>query len=311
MTETQTDAKPASPRPTTGPAAHEDTTKGLLLAIGAYGFWGLAPIYMKQLQHIGAFESLAHRVIWSVPCALIVLMWMGRTADLKAALRSPRTLAMAGLTAALITLNWGTYLWAVMNDHMVDTALGYFINPLISIFLSMVLLREPMSRPQILAISLAFLAVAYLTIEAGRLPLVALILALSWSAYAYFKRALPIGPNQGFTLEAIIVLPFALVYAIWLGVEHKGAFISGGLTDTLLLVGLGPVTAIPLMVYSNGAKLLRLSTIAILQYISPSLILISAVFLYGEKIDHARMIAFPMIWLALAIYTGSMYFKRR
>ncbi|MFN3992152.1 MAG: EamA family transporter RarD [Tabrizicola flagellatus] len=280
-----------------------DTLPGFLYALTAYLLWGFLPIYMKALAHIPPVEVIAHRVIWSVPIAILVLVWLGRTADLKAALRSPRMLGMAAMTAALISVNWGIYVWAIGSGHALDAALGYYINPLFSIFLGAVLLGERMARMQMAAIALAVAAVGILTWEAGRLPVVALGLTLTWGAYAYLKRRLPIGPNQGFTLEVLILLAPALAYVGWLQAQGTGHFLQGVAWDNALLLGCGIVTAVPLMIYANGAKGLTLSTIAIMQYIAPTMIFLTAVFIFGEPFSGVKLLAFSLIWAALAIYS--------
>jgi chloramphenicol-sensitive protein RarD len=277
-----------------------DTPQGLAFAISAYVLWGFLPLYMKLLAHIPAAEVVAHRVLWSVPVAGLLLVVLGRTSDLRAALTSPRTLVMACVTAALISVNWGIYVWSIASGHALDAALGYYINPLFSIALGALLLRERLTRTQLAAIALAAAAVVVLTLEAGRLPWAAVGLTLSWGFYALFKRMLPVGPNQGFMLEVLILTPPALGYLAYMsatGGTHFAGF------DMLLLMGCGLVTAVPLIVYANGAKLLRLSTIGILQYIAPTMIFLVAVFAFGEEFGRARMIAFPMIWAALVIYS--------
>ncbi len=281
-----------------------DTPRGFAFALAAYLLWGFLPLYMKALAAVPVAEVIAHRVIWSVPVAGLVLIWLGRTAELKAALKTPRMLVMGAVTAALITINWGIYVWAIQSGHALEAALGYYINPLFSVFLGAVLLKERMSLAQKAAIALAALAVVVLTVEAGAVPVVAIGLTLSWGAYAYFKKMLPIGPNQGFMLEVLILSPFALGYLLWRGTE--GALFTAGGGTVALLLGAGVVTAVPLMLYANGAKLLRLSTIGVLQYIAPTLIFLTAVFLFGEPFGMARAIAFPMIWAALVIYTVSL-----
>ncbi len=288
----------ASPKPT-----NEDSLSGFLFALTAYLLWGFLPLYMKALAHIPPAEVIAHRVIWSVPVALVVLMVLRRTGALKAAIRTPRMLGMAALTAALISVNWGIYVWAIGSGHALDAALGYYINPLFSIFLAAVLLGERMARLQIAAIALAVLAVGILTWDAGRLPVVALSLTLSWGCYAFFKKWLPIGPNQGFALEVLILLPFALGYMIWLWGNGQGHFRMGDLRNDLLLIGCGLVTAGPLMIYANGAKRLTLSTIAIMQYIAPTLIFLTAVFIFDEPFSRVKLLAFALIWIALVIYS--------
>jgi chloramphenicol-sensitive protein RarD len=290
----------------THPPQTGDSFRGFLFALTAYLLWGFLPLYMKAMAHIPTLEVLAHRVLWSVPVALAILWGLGRTADLRAALRNPRMLGMAAMTAALISVNWGVYVWSIQTGHAMEAALGYYINPLFSIFLGTVLLGERLDRIQMAAIGLAAAAVALLTWEAGKLPLVALSMTVTWGFYAYLKKRLPLGPNQGFTLEVIILTPPALAYAIWLAAKGEAVFLTGTTADTLMLMGCGLVTAIPLMIYANGAKLLRLSTIGIMQYIAPTMIFLTAVFWFGEPYEGARRFAFPMIWAALAIYTWAL-----
>jgi chloramphenicol-sensitive protein RarD len=283
-----------------------DSRSGFLYALTAYLLWGFLPFYMKALAHVSPVEVLAHRVVWSVPIALAVLVWLGRTGDLKAAIRTPRMLGMAAVTAALISVNWGIYVWAIGSGHALDAALGYYINPLFSIFLGTVLLRERMGRLQAMAIGLAAIAVAILTWEVGRLPMVALSLTVTWGFYAFFKKSLPIGPNQGFALEVLILLPPALAYVAWLWGAGGGHFLQGVPWDNALLIGCGIVTAGPLMIYANGAKRLRLSTIAIMQYIAPTLIFLVAVFVFDEPFSGVKLVAFSLIWAALVIYSLPM-----
>ncbi len=297
-------------RPNPRITENTDTPQGLGFAVSAYVMWGFLPLYLKAVAHIPALEVVAHRVIWSVPVAAGLLIVLRRTNDLRAALRSPRTLAMACVTAALITINWSVYVWAVASGRALDAALGYYINPLFSVLLGAVLLRERLDRAQIAAIGLAAAAVVVLTVEAGGLPWAALGLTLSWGFYAFFKKWLPVGPNQGFLLEVLILLIPALGYAGYLGVTGAGHF-AIGTGDTALLLGCGVVTAVPLIVYANGAKLLRLSTIGILQYIAPTMIFLVAVLVFDEPMGHARMIAFPMIWAALVIYSAAMLRQAR
>ena len=296
---------------TSVPPSNEDSPRGLAFACSAYFLWGFLPLYMKMMAHIPGPEVLAHRIIWSVPIAGIVLILLKRTEALKAALRTPRVLAMGLLTSALISVNWGIYVWAISVDRTLDTALGYYINPLFSVALGAVLLKERLSRAQLIAIALATAAVAVLTYEAGALPLVALSLTFSWGFYAYFRKTLPVGANQGFMLEVLILTPFAVAYLAWIWANGANHFAAGDLGDTWLLIGCGLVTAGPLMLYANGAKLLRLSTIGILQYIAPTMIFLVAVFVFDEPFGRGEAIAFPMIWLALIIYSTSMVRQMR
>ncbi len=280
--------------------------RGFLFALAAYLMWGFLPFYMKAVAHIPAIEVVAHRVIWSVPIAGGLLVWLGRTDDIRRALRTPRTLLMGALTAALITVNWCVYVWAIAADRALETALGYYINPLFSVFLGAVLLGERLGRAQIAAIALAVVAVAILTWENGGLPWVSIALAVSWGFYALFKKTLPIGPAQGFFLEVLILAIPALAYVGWLEANGNGHFGDQGMTDVWLLMASGLITAIPLILYANGAKLLRLSTIGIMQYIAPTLIFFVAVFIFREPFSRESAVAFGLIWAALAVYSWSM-----
>jgi chloramphenicol-sensitive protein RarD len=286
-----------------------DTRRGFLLALTAYLLWGALPVWFWALAKVPTGEVIAHRILWSVPVGLAVLIWLGRTADLRAALISPRLLAMAGLSAALITVNWSIYAWAVQNGHTLEAALGYYINPLFSVLLGAVVLGERLTGRQWAAVVLAGLAVGVLTWEAGRLPVLSLSLTVSWGLYALCKRALPIGPNQGFTLEVMLLTPFAALWLIWQG--SQGAlqgFAMGPWIAALLLLA-GVVTAVPLMLYANGAKGLTLSTIGVMQYLTPTMVFLIAIFLFGEPLDGARLLAFPLIWAGLALY-ASGYLRR-
>ncbi len=289
----------------------EDTLRGLGFAMGAYFLWGFLPLYMKLLDHIGSWEVVAHRILWSVPIALVVLILLGRTRDLMTALRTPSMLAMGCVTAALITVNWGIYVYSIASGQALDAALGYYINPLFSVGLGALLLGERLTRAQLAAIGLATVAVLILIWQAGSVPWVAIGLTVSWGFYAFFKRKLPIGPNQGFLLEVLILTPPALLYVGWLGLSGQGGFLQGDSADTWLLLGCGVVTAVPLLLYANGAKGLKLSTIGILQYIAPTMIFLCAVFAFGEEFDRARQFAFPLIWAALIIYSWSLLRQMR
>lgn len=291
----------------TSPAPrNEDTLRGFAFALTAYVLWGFLPLYMHLLAHISPAEVIAHRVLWSIPVAGLILWSQGRVDDLRRALTSPRTLGMAALTAALISVNWGIYVWAVTSGHALEAAMGYYINPLFSVFLSAVLLGERLTLQQKVAVGIAALAVLFLAVEGGQVPWVGLGLTLTWGFYAYLKKSLPIGPNQGFLLEVLLLSGPAVGYILWLAHTGRGHFLAGSPSDSWLLWGCGLVTAIPLIAYANGAKGLRLSTIAILQYVSPTMIFLTAVYLFGEPFQGARRVAFPMIWLALAIYTLSL-----
>lgn len=290
-------------------AGADTAAQGFAFALSAYLLWGFLPIYMKAVAHIPAIEVLAHRIVWSVPIAGAILFYLGRTDDIRAAFRSRRTLAMAALTASLITVNWGTYVWAIAADRTVETALGYYINPLVTVLLGAVFLGERLTRMQTVAVGLAALAVVLLTVEQGSLPWVSLVLAFTFAFYGYFRKTLPIGPSQGFFLEVVLLTPVAAGYIFWLAGHDAGHFFDG-LNPWLLLLA-GPVTAVPLVLYAFGAKLLRISTLGLMQYIAPTIIAVLAVFVFGEPFGPTRLAAFGLIWTALALYTWSTFRTRR
>lgn len=292
-------------------APQNEFLRGFAFAGSAYLLWGFMPFYMKAVGHMPAAEVVAHRAIWSLPIAGLVLLWLGRTADIRTALTTPRMLGMAVVTASLISVNWGVYIWAIAVGRTVEAALGYYINPLFSVFLAAVFLGERLGRAQIVAIGFAVIAVSILTWERGGLPWVSVGLAVTWGFYAMFKRSLPIGPNQGFFVEVLLISVPAFVYVIWLtasGNSHFGSMIA---IDTWLLMGAGIVTAVPLLLYANGAKLLTLSAIGMMQYIAPSIIFLVAVFIFKEPFTMTTFVAFLFIWAALVVFTWSMLAQRK
>ncbi len=291
--------------------ANEDSPRGFAFALTAYLLWGFLPFFMKAVAHIPSTEVVAHRILWSLPISGLLLIWLGRTSDVKRALKSPRTMLLAILPAALITVNWGIYVWAIAAGRTVETALGYYINPLFSIFLGAILLKEKLVLQQKIAIGLAGVAVGVLAFDAGGMPWISVSLAVTWGFYAFFRKTLAVGPNQGFFLEVLILSGPALVYVLYLQGTGQGHFTGTGMTNTLLLAACGVVTAVPLLIYANGAKLLKLTTIGIMQYIAPTMIFIIAVFIFREPFGPAKMVAFGLIWISLAVYTLSLIRQHR
>jgi chloramphenicol-sensitive protein RarD len=290
--------------------AHGEAGRGFLFALAAYIMWGFLPLYMKAVDHIAPVEVVAYRVLWSLPVAALVLLALGRLDDIKAAFRQPRTLLMAAMTAAIISVNWGVYVWAISVGRTVETAMGYYINPLVTVLLGAVLLGERLNRYQQVSIGLMVIAVVLLTVQAGGLPWVSLVLALTFAAYGYLRKTLPVGPSQGLLLEVLILAGPCLAYLLWLGYNGQGTMLTGGIYDFGMLALAGPITAVPLILYASGAKLLRISTIGIMQYIGPTMIMLIAVLVFGEPFGTDRMLAFALIWAALALYTWSIFYAR-
>lgn len=296
---------------TADPATDGDTLPGFLFAFGAYSLWGLLPVYMKALAHVPAYEVVLHRAIWSVPIAGALLLILRRTADIRTALRSPRTLAMALLTSALISVNWCLYVWSIAVDRAIEAALGYYINPLVNVLLAALFLGERLSRLQLGSVALAVVAVAILTVDAGHLPWISLVLASTFGVYGFLRKTLPIGPSQGFFLEVVILSIPATAIAVWLGLTGAGHFSMSEPATFWLLIGCGPATAAPLILYAFGTKALRYTTIGLMFYITPTAIFLTALFVFGEPFNATKGFAFALIWLALALYTWSMFGGRR
>ncbi len=295
----------------TGDITDRTAFRGFAFALSAYTLWGLTPIYMRAMAHIPAVEIVAFRGLFSVPIAGCILLWLGRTGDLKSAFRQPGTLLILAVTATLISINWGVYTWAVAVGRTVETALGYYINPLVNIVLGALFLGERFNRSQLVAIALAVAAVLLLTVHAGGLPWVSLCLAFSFGMYGYLRKIVPVGPSQGFFIEVVLLsAPCLAVLTIWFptGENH---FMAGNLSDTLLLLAAGPATAIPLILFATGARLLRYSTLGLMQYLAPTIMFVIAVFIFREPFSLVQLAAFCLIWTALAIYSWSTLHEAR
>jgi len=278
-------------------------TTGFIAALTAYLLWAALPFYMKAVAHIPVIEVVAHRAIWSVPVAGIILLCLGRTHDLIKALKSPKTLLLACLTSALISANWIIYVWAVVHDRTLDAALGYYINPLFNVLVGAIFLKERLHRLQWIAVLLAFIAVILLSVETGGLPLVALALPLTFGCYSLLRKSLPIGAAQGFMLEVMILfIPACLVEGFFID-DGTSLFLSTDWVNPLLLLAAGPITAIPLILFAQGARTLNFITIGLMQYIVPTCLFLAAVFIFKEPFSFLQLTAFILIWSGLALYS--------
>lgn len=281
---------------------------GIAAALAAYTLWGLVPIFFKQLTAVPALEIIAHRVVWSLLLVGALLVLRGRLNVVWSAARDPRILARAALAAALVMTNWLIFVWAVNAGRILETSLGYFINPLFSIVLGVLVLGERLRPRQWLAVALAGVGVALEGWRIGGLPWVSLALAATFGSYGLLRKQLPLDAAGGLWLETACAVPFALGYLLWLG--STGSF--GADTSTnLLLIATGPVTAIPLLLFAIGARRLPLATLGFLQYTAPSLSFLVAILLYGEAMNLARLLAFAAIWTGLALYTADLLLQRR
>ncbi|WP_261134862.1 EamA family transporter RarD [Bacillus sp. Marseille-Q3570] len=280
---------------------------GVSAGAGAYILWGFLPLYWKLINHVPSEEILAHRMIWSFVFMLIVLGILRRqkkfTQELKELFANRKKLLGLIFAAVFITLNWYTYIWAVNNNHVVEASLGYYINPLVSVLLGVLVLKERLSFWQIISFILAAVGVLILTIHFGSVPWVAISLALSFGLYGLLKKLVALGALTGLTIETLFITPVALLYVSMLEVNGTSAFQFADLTTTLLLIGAGVATAVPLLLFATGANRISLSMIGFLQYIAPTIMLFLGIFLYNEVFSQVHLIAFMFIWIALSIFT--------
>lgn len=275
--------------------------RGVIFGASAYITWGIIPIFWKFLSHVGPVEIVTHRIVWTLIFAFAALSAWERFPKLWTALRNTKVVGALVVSAILIAINWGLFIWAVTVDRIIDTSLGYYINPLVSFVLGVVWLGERLTKIQLIAIGLAVLGVINQTLTVGYLPWVSLTLALSFGAYGLIRKITAIESLEGLTVETIILMPVSLAYIIYMVATQQGAFMHVSLTTDLLLIVAGPLSAIPLLLFAAAARLVRLSTMGFLQYLAPSISLLVAVFLYHEPFTHAHAITFALIWSALAL----------
>lgn len=274
---------------------------GLLFGAGAYGMWGLFPAFFPLLKPAGAVEVLAHRIIWSFLFMVVVVAVVRRLGDLKAI--SGRTWLLLTAAAALISVNWVIYVYAVNNGHVVDAALGYFINPLVSIALGLLIFRETLNRWQLCALVIAVVAVVVLTVNVGSPPVIGLGLALSFGLYGAVKKLVPTDPRVSVGVEAGLATPFALVYVLVLEVGGQGTFVGHGSGHVVLMILSGVLTALPLLLFAAAAQRLAMVTLGLLFYMTPAMQLTWGVLVGHESMPPARWFGFALIWTALAIFT--------
>lgn len=294
---------------TAADASHART--GMLYAALAYIAWGLFPLYFKRLSDVSAFEVIAHRTLWSMVFVAIVLTALRRWAWLGPVLRSPKLLGTCAVSALLLSTNWLVYVWAVQQGHVVEASLGYFINPLVNVMLGFVFLRERLRPVQWLAIGLAAAGVIWLTVTAGRLPWIALVLALSFGIYGLMRKTAHLGALEGLTLETLILSPFAAVALCWWTSQGTSAFATGGAGHIAWLLLAGPLTAVPLLLFAAGARRITLTTLGLVQYLSPTIQFLLGVWLYHEPLAGARLVGFVLIWSALAVYSAESLWRSR
>ncbi|MFZ4676452.1 MAG: EamA family transporter RarD [Nodosilinea sp.] len=268
----------------------------------AYSTWGLLPIYWKLFGTTPAIEVLSHRMIWSAVFLCGILLVQRRLDDLLAMLRLPRQVLVLLLTASLLSFNWGLYIYGVNSDRVVEASLGYYINPLVTVLLGFVFLKERLYRGQQVAVALAVVGVGYFIWQLGTVPWIALALAISFAFYGLLRKVVPVAPLVGLAVETLLITPITLLFVVWLGVTGQGRF-GESLPMTLLFIGAGVATSMPLLWFNNAAKRLKLATLGFFQYLAPSLSLLLGVFVYGEPFTPVHAVTFGCIWTALLLYS--------
>lgn len=275
---------------------------GLAAAAGAYLMWGLFPLYWSLLSEVPVVQTLAHRALW---CALVVWLFLafnGKAAWWRGLDR--RTLGMLCVSSLLISGNWGVYIYGVTTGHVLDTSLGYFMNPLVSVLLGVVVLRERLGAWQWLAVGVAAFGVGYLAWRLGSAPWIALFLAFSFGSYGLIRKLAVVEAVRGLAVESWLVMPLAVGYLLWCEWQGTGAFTHGPVGHDLLLVAGGAVTAVPLVLFAYGARRVALTTLGFMQYIAPTVQLVLGVFVFHELFGHVQAVAFGSIWVALALFTA-------
>lgn len=287
----------------------ENYKQGIFFGLAAYILWGILPVYWKTLELVSPFEILSSRFMWS--CVFVFLLiifqkkWLLFTKEVKQVFSNVKTGAAMVAAGITISFNWGTFIWAVNNGHIVETSMGYYINPLVSILFAVVFLRERLDKMQLAAITCAFIGVASMVYSFGKIPWVSLTLAFTFALYGLLKKILPVSALTSIMLETLLITPLALVYEYSLWQQGVSFYASGNLQVIMMLTGAGVVTAIPLLLFTAGARLLPLKIIGFLQYISPTLTLLIGVFVYNEAFTASHLLAFGWIWAALLLFIVS------
>ena len=286
--------------------------RGIAYALGAYIFWGLHPIYWKLLQNVPSFEIVSHRILWSFVFFAVIISFRKEWKAVARKIKESKNKLIIFVPALLIGSNWAMYIWAVNANFIIETSLGYFICPLITVFLGVVFLHESLRRIQWIAVAIAGTGVLIMTFIYGQFPWISLYLAGTWGTYGLLRKKSPLNSVEGLTLETALLSVSAVIYLAYLTANNSGSFLID-LPTSLLLIGSGITSGLPLLVFIVGARMINLSLIGILQYIYPTLIFMVGAFIYGEPLSEAKMIGFMFIWIALIIYTleGTLSLKRR
>lgn len=288
-----------------------DSRRGLLLGVAAYALWGAFPLYWPLLEPAGAVEILAHRITWSLVTMGVVLLLVRRGRQFAVLLGDRRKVLLLSLAAVVISVNWGTYIWGVNHERVVEASLGYYINPLVTVLMGVVILRERLRPLQWTAMAVAFLAVVVLTLEYGALPWVALTLAFSFGTYGLAKKSAGVEAIESLTFETLLLAPFAVAWLVWLAASGHAHFGSSGTGHALLLAGTGIVTAVPLLCFGAAAIRVPMVTLGLLQYLAPTIQFVIGITVSGEHMSPLRWAGFGLVWLALVVFTWEALRHRR
>lgn len=288
-----------------------DSRRGLIFGALAYVLWGTFPLYWTLLEPSGAIEILAHRIVWSLLTMTLILVLTRRVDQFTALVRNRRKLLLITGAAVVISLNWGGYIWGVNNGRVVETSLGYFINPLVTVLMGVLVLGERLRRLQWIAMGIAFVAVAVLTIDYGRPPWVALLLAFSFGTYGLLKKQAGVGAVESITLETIVLAPVAAAYIAWLSATGHSSFGNHGTGHALLLTTTGVITAVPLMLFGAAAIRVSMVSLGLLQYLAPTIQFALGLLVFHEAMPASRWIGFGLVWVALVLFTVEALNHRR
>ncbi|TSK08246.1 MAG: EamA family transporter RarD [Geobacter sp.] len=287
--------------------AAQKSRQGVIYGLAAYLCWGFFPVYFKSVKVVPPLEMVSHRIVWSLAFLLLLITWKGVWPGTIAVLKRPKSLVVLTITTILIATNWLVFIYAISIGEVLQSSLGYFINPLVNVLLGFLFLHERLERPQWISLGLATTGVLYLAVQHGAIPWLSLLLALSFGLYGLIRKMLHVEPLVGLTVETLLLMPVALFYLVHLNQKGTGIFLTHGPTLDILIPMSGVVTAIPLLLFAAAGKKLRLATIGFLQYITPTMHFLLAITLFGETFTHTHLISFMFIWAGLVLYSLHAY----
>lgn len=288
---------------------HRLRREGLLAALIAYVLWGLFPVYFIIVATVAPTEILVHRIVWAVPFGALIIHLRHQWTEVRSALASARIVFWLALAALFISVNWLIYIWAVLNEQVLQASLGYYINPLMYVLVGVAFLAERLRRAQMLSVLLAMIGVGYLTVSGGEFPIIAISLAVLFTSYGVIRKQVAVGAMPGLFIETLLLVPFALAWLIWLMMSGQAAFTAAGWSMSALLILAGPVTVVPLLMFAIGARLLTLTTIGFMQFIAPTLQFIVGLY-FGEELTGPHLVCFACIWIAVAIFSIDAFYSQ-